>query len=571
MTGHCIVCGMGDVGYRVVELLHRLGEKVVVVTLQAREERRRTAESLGVRIVTGDARVDENLHEAGLASARLLIAATDQDLVNIEVALDARRLRPDMPVVIRLFDQGLARQLEGTLDLQRALGMSALAAPSFAAAALGEAVLGAFSFQGAPFVVGRHRVSGGPFQGSSTVERLARQGLIPLMIERGGDCLVLPAGDMSLQLEDRLSLLARKEDWDRHFSSPRISDDKGGGERVPLLRRIGRSLSRLAAFWKEEPLALRLLVLTLCLVIPLTIAVFYGLSRSLVDALFLTVTNLHGEVVLPGQVGPEIKLYEILLMILGSITLATLYSMLTDYLVGSRLRKLLGSRPMPDHGHVVVVGMGNVGLRVVRELTAVGVPVVAIDADPDRPFLADVRSSATVVIGDARLNDTLQRAGIANARAVVAATDDDAVNLGIGLAARQSSPRIRTVVRLFDADFARKVESTLGIDAALGASRIAAPTFVASALFPGVVKAFLIQDRLLVLQQRRAGAEWAGRKPSELRGEGARILMRDDGPLAAEEEVLVVLWRKLVRPWMAPTAPTAAAGGPSSLPAEPRP
>ncbi|HWN41934.1 MAG TPA: NAD-binding protein [Thermoanaerobaculia bacterium] len=131
---------------------------------------------------------------------------------------------------------------------------------------------------------------------------------------------------------------------------------------------------------------------------------------------------------------------------------------------------------------------------------------------------------------------------------MIAATDDDAVNLGIALAARQSSPGIRTVVRLFDADFARKVENTLGIDAAIGASSIAAPNFVASALFPGVVKAFLIQDRLLVLQQRKAGAEWAGRKPYEL--SGIRILMRDEErPLAAEEEVLAVLWRKLARPW----------------------
>src|SRR5688572_15764609 len=196
MTGHCIVYGLGDVGYRVVELLHRLGEEVVVVTLQAREERRRTAESLGVRIVTGDARVDQNLHEAGLASAKLLIAATDQDLVNIEAALDARRIRPDMPVVIRLFDQGLARQLEGTFDLQRALGTSTLAAPSFAAAALGEAVLGTFSFQGTPFVVGRHKASG------------PLPGLIPLMAD---------------DLEDDL-LLGSKEDWDRLFSSPRSAE-----------------------------------------------------------------------------------------------------------------------------------------------------------------------------------------------------------------------------------------------------------------------------------------------------------------------------------------------------------
>lgn len=511
MTGHCIVCGMGDVGYRVAELLRRLGEEVVVLTLQAREERRRMAEALGIRVVMGDARVDQNLHEAGLASAKLLIAATDQDLVNLEAALDARRARPDMPVVIRLFDQGLASQLEGTLELQRALATSALAAPSFAAAALGEAVLGTFSIQGTSFVVGRHLGKGGPLPG-----------LVPL------------ADDL---------LLGRKEDWDRLFSSPQ------GSERVPLPSRIGRGFSRLVAGWKEEPLALRVVFLSLCAVLPLTIAVFYGLSRSLVDALFLTITNLHGEVVLPEEAGPEIKLYEVLLMILGSITLATLYSMLTDYVVGSRLRKLLGSRPMPAHGHAVVVGMGNVGLRVVRELAAVGVPVVAIDADPDRPFLADVRSRATVVIGDARLHDTLLRAGIAKARAVVAATTDDAVNLGIGLAARQQNPRIRTVVRLFDADFARKVESTLGIDKALSASRIAAPTFVASALYPGVVKAFLLEDRLLVLQQRKAGAEWMGRKPSEV-----QVLVRngalatDDRPLAAEEEVLAVLWRELARP-----------------------
>lgn len=509
MTGHCIVCGMGDVGYRVAELLRRLGEEVVVVTLQVREERRRTAEALGIRVVMGDARVDQNLHEAGLASAKLLIAATDQDLANIEVALDARRLRPDMPVVIRLFDQGLASQLEGTLDLQRALGTSALAAPSFAAAALGEALLGTFSLQGTPFVVGRRR-EGGPLPG-----------LVPL------------ADDL---------LLGRKEDWDRLFSSPQRA------ERVPFLSRLGRSLSRLAAAWREEPLALRVVFLSLCAFIPLTVAIFYGLSRSLVDALFLTITNLHGEVVLPEEAGPEIKLYEVLLMILGSVTLATLYSMLTDYVVGSRLRKLLGSRPMPAHGHVVVVGMGNVGLRVVRELAAVGVPVVAVDADPDRPFLADVRSRATVVIGDARLHDTLLRAGIARARAVVAATTDDAVNLGIGLAARQQNPRIRTVVRLFDAGFAHKIESTLGIDKALSASLIAAPTFVAAALYPGVVKAFLLEDRLLVLQERKAGAEWAGRKPSQaqvLVREGA--LATDERPLAAEEEVLAVLWRKLER------------------------
>lgn len=549
MTGHCIVCGMGDIGYRVVELLHRLGEKVTVVTLTAREERRREAESRGVRVLIGDARVEQVLQEAGLGSAKLVIAATSEDLVNIEVALDTRRLRPEIPVVIRLFDQDLARQLEGSFDVQRALGMSALAAPSFAAAALGDAILGTFSAAGTLFVVGRQRMGEGPLQGCPDVDTLADvHRLIPLIVERkAGDSLPLPARGTPLLPEDRLALLGRKEDWDRLFNAPRTTP---GEERVPLGRRITRALSRLATLWREEPLPLRVVFLILCVLIPLTVAVFYSFqSESLVDALFHTIVNLHGEI-LSDEGRPEIKLYEIGLMILGSITLATLYSMLTDYVVGSRLRKLLGSQPMPQHGHVVVVGMGNVGLRVVQELTAAGIAVVAVDVDSARPFLADVRARASVVIGDARLNETLLRAGVGTARAVVATTSDDSVNLGIGLAARRSNPGIRTVVRLFDPDFARKVESSLGIDAALSSSRIAAPTFAASALFSGVVKAFIVQDRLLVLLLRRAGAEWAGRKPSDLKAElGLQVLMRGEHPLEAGEEVLAVLWRKLEAPW----------------------
>jgi Trk K+ transport system NAD-binding subunit len=552
MAGHCIVCGMGDVGYRVVELLHRLGEEVVVVTSEVRDDRRRMAEAQGVRILIGDARNEQLLKDAGLASAKAVIAATDQDLVNIEVFLDSQRLRPEVPVVVRLFDQDLARQLEGSFGLQRALGMSALSAPSFAAAALGESFLGTFSALDTPFVIGRHRVENGPLQDCPDLGAVAeRHRLIPLIRERPGeDCAALPSPEDPVLPQDRLSLLARKKDWDRLFGStpaaPKIA-------KPPLGLRIRRGLSRLRTFWREEPPPLRAVFLGLCVLIPLTVAIFHlFVHLPLADSIFHTIANLHGEIVLSNDgVAPGIKMYEIVLMILGSITLATLYSMLTDYVVGSRLRKLLGGKPMPRHGHVVVVGIGSVGFQVVRELTAVGIPVVAVDAEGDRPFLADVRTRASVVLGDGRLSETLERAGVATARAVVATSDDDSANLGIGLGARRLNPGIRTVVRLFDSDFARKIESTLGVDAALGASRIAAPTFAASALFRDVVKAFIVQDRLIVLLLRKAGAEWCGRKPSALRSElGVTVLARDgDEPLREDEEVLAALWRKVAPPW----------------------
>ncbi len=521
--GHIIVCGMGDVGYRVVELLRRMGESVVVITQEVYDDRRRMAEAFGVRMILGDARDDRRLHEAGLASAKAVIAATGQDLVNLEVALDSRRVRPEIPVVIRLFDQELARQLESSFAIHRALGMSALAAPSYTAAALGEAMLASLSVGGVPWVAGRQSVAdGGPLALCPDVGGVARRlRMTVLARERpDGDCGVLPAGETPLQPGDRLTLLGLKEDWDAVFSLP---ESPVQAQRKPSLReRLMHALRRGAAIWLEEPLTLRILFVALCVLIPAIVLVFHlGFGLTLADALFFTIITLHGEIGLT-DTGPGIKMYEILLMVLGSITLATIYSMITDYLVGSRLRKLLSGRALPRSGHVVVVGMGNIGFRVVDELAALGVPAVAVDADDNGPFLATVRAKASLVVGDARLDDTLQRAGLPHARSVVAVTDDDSVNLGIGMAAKRMNPKVRTVVRLFDAELARKVESSLGIDAALGSSRIAAPTFVAAALFRDVAKAFIVRDHLFVLTTREE--------------HGAHVLLRDGS--------LAVLWRK---------------------------
>src|SRR5207244_5519561 len=109
----------------------------------------------GVPVRIGDPQDERLLAEVGIHEAQAVLAVTDQDLVNIEIALDAKRLHPDIPVVIRLFEQNLARQLEATFDIRRALAMSALAAPVFAAAALGERIINSFTLEGSWYVMGR--------------------------------------------------------------------------------------------------------------------------------------------------------------------------------------------------------------------------------------------------------------------------------------------------------------------------------------------------------------------------------------------------------------------------------
>jgi Trk K+ transport system NAD-binding subunit len=163
-----------------------------------------------------------------------------------------------------------------------------------------------------------------------------------------------------------------------------------------------------------------------------------------------------------------------------------------------------------------------------------------------------VRGRAPVVAGDARLRDTLERAGVDRAAAIVATTGDDVVNLGIALAARELQPGIRTDVRLFDADFARKARGAFKLDAALSASLLSAPLFVASALDAGVLTAFVSDEQGLVVLRAASAAPWAGQRPSGLRvGPAGAVLWRrspgatpvaaaaDDSALRPDEEVVL--------------------------------
>src|SRR5712691_490380 len=569
MTGHFIVCGMGHVGYRIVDLLGRLGETVTVITQSARAEWIDAAQARGVPVRIGDAQDERLLVDAGIHEAQAVLAVTDQDLVNIEIALDAKRLHPDIPVVVRLFEQNLARQLESTFDIRRALAMSALAAPVFAAAALGERIVNAFTLEESWYVIGRLTLDpASPLINLSARHIVDQYRLATLTHEREGTGdVLLPHPDTTLHLGDRVTLAGRKLEWDT------LTDDgTAPGPVPPLLRRslAGiRQRVRESSFdivqrvWRHAPLSLRMVFVVFNILIIFSVFVFhFAMHLTFLDALYFIITTVttvgYGDIT-PRNAMPWLKLYGCLVMILGSATITTLYSIITDFIVTARFQQILGGQDIPQAEHIVVIGLGTVGYRTVHELQRADARVVGIDLSPDSEFIEAVRTVAPVIIGDARVHDILEKAGVPQAHAVVAATGNDAVNLAVGLASRRLNPRGRTVVRLFDADFARKVRTALGIDVAMSASLIAAPTFVAASLYPDVESAFVLDNRLFILIHRTVGAAWHGCTPSQLRAEREMyVLMRqssagrpytpacDDAPLRRDENVLTVTWRRLL-------------------------
>jgi Trk K+ transport system NAD-binding subunit len=137
-----IVVGGGDVGTRVTGGLHDLGFDVVLIDHNPEARGVAFARSLGLPVVLGDAPSERVLRRAGVDSAIALISATSNDIVNLETALQSRAMRgEDLRIVLRLFDDDLARRVSDTLGNVVSRSVSYLAAPAFAVAMLEHKVL----------------------------------------------------------------------------------------------------------------------------------------------------------------------------------------------------------------------------------------------------------------------------------------------------------------------------------------------------------------------------------------------------------------------------------------------
>jgi voltage-gated potassium channel len=99
MRDHYIVCGFGRVGAEVAR--HLAEEHVAFVVIDVDGPALASAARTGYTVVTGNAADTEVLHQAGISSAKCLIAAVNTDADNLYVTVAARVLRPDVLIVAR--------------------------------------------------------------------------------------------------------------------------------------------------------------------------------------------------------------------------------------------------------------------------------------------------------------------------------------------------------------------------------------------------------------------------------------------------------------------------------------
>ncbi|GIW79041.1 MAG: hypothetical protein KatS3mg105_0848 [Gemmatales bacterium] len=152
---HVILCGLGRVGLRVLQQLHLLGEDVVVLEKDPHNQNIAYAKKHGFPVLIGTGREEGILEDLNVAHAKSIIVATDNDLANLEIALDARKIKPHIRVVMRMFDQELASKIRESFGIHQAFSTAAQAAPLFACSSSDRSIINSFYVDSRLLVVAR--------------------------------------------------------------------------------------------------------------------------------------------------------------------------------------------------------------------------------------------------------------------------------------------------------------------------------------------------------------------------------------------------------------------------------
>ena len=515
---HLIVCGDTPLAYRLIrELTHRYHESVVVIIpSRLQNNGPRIAAISGITVLERAELTSGALREAGVATARAAAMVGWDDLANFHAALRAQELNPELRIVVGADNRRLGDHITGLLRDCTVLSSSQLAGPALVAAALGEIAPSHVRVTGQTlYVAGRGNVPVGHVICGLAVSDdpdIAAQLVAPDDVYGDAD-LVLAVAD----------------------GTPR---DVAARERHPVLaarnavRRLAANTARLARWARRHPRsALRGLVRQLArnkfaaifaVLLAVAISGFALLASAGYDAgnmVYLGIMDLTGSALTNTSDHGTEKVAQVLLTADGM----ALLPVVTALIVGARLTGRIRSEPTPGDGHVIVVGGGEVGVRVLGGLYDLGFHAVLIDQDQNARGAAFARNHRLpVVIGDSCDEKTLRQAGIKGAIAVISVTNNDIVNLETALQARaMRGEELRVVLRLFDDDLAGRVQRTVGNVVSRSVSYLAAPAFAAAMLEHKVLRTIAVGRHVLLIADVRVEPETA------IAGQTLAVLERD--------------------------------------------
>jgi Trk K+ transport system NAD-binding subunit len=560
---HFVICGADALIYTLAQELVTSGHRLRLTVITPPDLRRDVPgfddlQARGVRVITAS-RLDESaFRTAGLAGADALALVMPDDMVNLHAALCARAVEGDLRLVIRMFTTGLAQGVRRLFADCAVLSDAGMAAPAFVAAALGEVAPTHFRHAGRTLHVAKR--SDVP-AGAVVLALTAATG--------DGQVTMLPPDDRG---EPQPGDLVLAEATGRP-AAPAVAARR--------LARTGRRRRSRLSFGRALRAGLtRKLGIAVLVTLGVTVAAgalltrFDKEERGFWQSIYRTLLTVVGSSDVDPDLPSVAQAAQLVLTMAGLAFIPLVTAAVVDGVVKTRLAINRGEVLGVHAGHIVLVGLGNVGTRVLRQLHDLGVDVVAIDRRPDARGAQTARQlGVPLIVGDAAREETLRAASIDTCQALVVVSTDDAINLQAALHARAVRDDMRVVLRLFDDDFASRVQDAFEINISRSVSRLCAPVFAAAMLERDVLATLPVDRHALLVAAVTVlpGSELDGAPLSRAdRPRSARVLSMsaagsswvDWSPdqrrvLAAGDEIVVVARRAGLRVLLAQATRTA--------------
>ncbi|WP_439813349.1 NAD-binding protein [Streptomyces sp. P9-2] len=453
------------------------------------------------------------LADAGVDLAAALALVYDDDETNIRAALTARRLNPRLRLVLRLYNRRLGQHIEELLDQAAELaggtpvGRSGHGGADIATTVLSDADTTAPALV-ATALVGTSKVVDAEGLLLRAVERrpprpgeVADPGLctLALLSATSND----PAGaEGSEDSGDGPQLLPDAEAVAAATGRGTVVLEQVSYSGPPLPARRAGVMPFASLFSARLRWSLAGLVAA---VVALAVALIVVTDDHPLRAVYITLLDLFAinEPALGAPTGQQVL--QLLSGLVGLLLLPVLLAAVLEALGTFRTASALRKPPRGLSGHVVLLGLGKIGTRVLTRLRELHIPVVCVEADPEARGMAVARRlRVPVVVGDVTQEGVLESAKIHRADALLALTSIDTTNLEAVLYARSVRPDLRAVLRLYDDDFAKAVYRTLRTahPAALTRSRsvshLAAPAFAGAMMGRQILGAIPVERRVLL-------------------------------------------------------------------------
>jgi Trk K+ transport system NAD-binding subunit len=208
-----------------------------------------------------------------------------------------------------------------------------------------------------------------------------------------------------------------------------------------------------------------------------TVITMIALHDRLVNAIYFGARSILAAADVPraAGAGTAFKLLSTVITLASMVAIAVFTAALVRRLSRPRHTALLGRRRVPARHHVLLIGFGQIGFRLAQELGRRGIPVVALERDPEAQCLRLARRARIpVVLGRGDDREMLEQVGVRSCSALAAVTSDDLANVSVGLAATDIRPGLPLVLRLGDGEVAAETESLLHLADNLDAHRLVA-------------------------------------------------------------------------------------------------